>query len=739
VKIWLGLLLFLLPLFGESKLQILVINSYHRGFQWSDDVIKGIEKSFADKSKIETSVLYMDSKRIHSNEYFESLSQLYRLQFKGRKYDLIIAVDNFAFEFVTEHYEDMFKDELVLFTGLERFDAARLERLGLSDKVFGLLERRAIPENIQIATKLFPNLKELYIINDISKNGDDSEGFIREAIAEFSPHLEINYIRSSTREEILETFSHYNPSRAILFVRFYQDKLGRLYQNKEIAEMIGQLKTPVFVTDTLFIDKGALGGKLVPIERLGEATGDLALKILSNEVSAPYFKTFDEYLYQLSYPRLKEIDLSPMKTTEFFSRFEVINRPLDFFDRHRDLINYVFVFFPFVLVFAFMLFWNLIKRMNAEELLHEKIEFNDLLLRSVENPIFWRDSRGFLIDCNAQFTRLLGISKDRLVGRSVYDICGDLHTPVLEGLLTKVLQGESEQYDIDFKNHEGETLSFLVQASEYHDKSEKVAGVVTILFDMTKERRIKEELERQRQFQIQQSKLAEIGEIFSSIAHQWKSPLVEISTIVQELVYKSRKGSLAPAILEEYTKETMTQVTYMSDTLNDFQEFVRPSKQKCSFNVVSVSQKLLELCRHNIRYNYIDLKLDIQDSPRPFIATGYPNEFMQTLLNLINNAKDAILEAKARKRIKGGRITLSIKRLNGRLEISVSDNAGGVSLEAINHIFDIYFTTKSGGHGIGLYMAKVIIEDKMGGKINVSNTEEGACFRIELHDENTHS
>ncbi|MGD9595727.1 MAG: sensor histidine kinase, partial [Wolinella sp.] len=223
MKIWLGLLLFLLPLFGESKLQILVINSYHRGFQWSDDVIKGIEKSFADKSKIETSVLYMDSKRIHSNEYFESLSQLYRLQFKGRKYDLIIAVDNFAFEFVTEHYEDMFKNEPVLFTGLERFDADRLERLGLSDKVFGLLERRAIPENIQIATKLFPNLKELYIINDISKNGDDSEGFIREAIAEFSPHLEINYIRSSTREEILETFSHYNPSRAILFVRFYQD------------------------------------------------------------------------------------------------------------------------------------------------------------------------------------------------------------------------------------------------------------------------------------------------------------------------------------------------------------------------------------------------------------------------------------------------------------------------------------------------------------------------------------
>jgi hypothetical protein len=182
----------------------------------------------------------------------------------------------------------------------------------------------------------------LYIINDISKNGDDSEGFIREAIAEFSPHLEINYIRSSTREEILETFSHYNPSRAILFVRFYQDKFGRLYQNKEIAEMISQLKTPGFVTDTLFIDKGALGGKLVPIERLGEATGDLALKILSNEVSAPYFKTFDEYLYQLSYPRLKEIDLSPMKTTEFFSRFEIINRPLDFFDRHRDLINYVF-------------------------------------------------------------------------------------------------------------------------------------------------------------------------------------------------------------------------------------------------------------------------------------------------------------------------------------------------------------------------------------------------------------
>ena len=220
-----------------------------------------------------------------------------------------------------------------------------------------------------------------------------------------------------------------------------------------------------------------------------------------------------------------------------------------------------------------------------------------------------------------------------------------------------------------------------------------------------------------------------IGEIFSSIAHQWKNPLVEIATIAQEHVYScNEQGDEKNS---PYVHDIMVQVRYMTDTINDFQKFIMPSTAKSVFNVQEAIETMMKIISHTIKYNYIDVSIDSTKATNLNVL-GYKNEFMQTLLNIVNNAKEQMKELRDAKKIKRGHIDIRIYNSSKKVIIEISDNAGGIPEDALAHVFDAYFTTKEQGHGIGLYMSKLIIEDKMGGKIRASNTNEGACFTITL-------
>ena len=114
------IIIFISPIYANDK-KILIINSYHKGFQWSDDVLLGMEEVFYNHPEITTNILYMDSKRINSEEYYAKLRELYKLQLKNQQYDLIIAVDKFAYDFLIKYYHELFTTEPILFTGLEQF------------------------------------------------------------------------------------------------------------------------------------------------------------------------------------------------------------------------------------------------------------------------------------------------------------------------------------------------------------------------------------------------------------------------------------------------------------------------------------------------------------------------------------------------------------------------------------------------------------------------------------------
>lgn len=719
------ILIFNINLFGNDSKNVLIINSYHRGFQWSDDVIGGIEDSLYE-TKVDTTILYMDSKRISSYTYNQKLKDLYKLQLLNRKYDLVVAVDKYAYEFLLENYDELFTNELIYFVGIEQYSQDSVNKHNLTKKVAGLVEKRAINDTAKLIHKLMPKIKKLYIINDKSGNGDDSEPFILSTINNLNDKMEIEYIRNSSINELKNKFNQYSPHEAIFFVRFYNDKDGNLYKNSEISEMISSFSIPVFSTDTLFVGKGSIGGKLVPINDLGKEAGKDIQAILNNRVSVPFVKIYENYRYIFDYTKVKKFNIKPetLKT-----EIEYINIPVSFFDKYRQFVDFVFLLSPFLLFLILGLIHNIYLRIKNTKLLKQRMQFDKVLLDSIKSPIVWEDDKGKVVDSNSKFCDFMDLPCPKIRGKKLKDYIHNGKNPLVGNSFNHIVSNFlNEENQITIKDDNGKEFIYLVNQTNYTDNVFKTKGTVTILTDITKERHAIAEKRKHQEFIIQQSKLAEIGEVFSSIAHQWKTPLVEIATIVQEKLYSDDIG------IEETNNcinDIMFQVKYMTETINSFQKFIMPSTQKIVFDINESIEEMLEIIRHNMKYNYIDVKVIVEGNTN-LMTLGYKNEFMQILLNIVNNAKESILKKKSEQKISRGEITINIKNVYNKIQIEIQDNGEGIPEKYIEQIFKPYFTTKKDGHGIGLYMAKLIIEDKIGGSISVLNTNIGAKFIIQL-------
>ncbi len=731
MKFFLTLLFILLSfqtqLFSKDSKNILILNSYHKGFKWSDDIIEGIEEVLYNQD-VDLNILYMDSKRISSEEYYEGLKDLYKLQLKNHSYDLIIAVDKFSYEFILKYYYNFFKTQSVFFVGMERYNKEEAKLYKLEDKIFGILERRAVEDILKTIHTLMPSLKKLYIINDKSSNADDTDIYLKKAIQQYINYFEIEYIREKTLDKMQNKFSKYKENEAIFFIRFYNYKPGHLYKNQEISTFIDNVNLPVFVTDDLFMGKGPVGGKIIPVKQLGIDTGNIIIDYFQNNLQRNFIEINKTFEYVFDYKKVKQFNLDLSKL-DLDYRF--VNAPISFFEKNREFINFVFVISPFLLFLILGLMHNLYLRIRSTKKLKQRMQFDKVLLNSINSPIVWEDAKGYIVDSNSKFNELLNMSCQEIQGKKLKDFVENQNVSNLFKLLKTFINKDSfDENELILKSNDNQEYIYMINRKDYTEDIYKTSGTVVVFTDVSKEKLALREKIKHQEFIIQQSKLAEIGEIFSSIAHQWKTPLLEITTIAQEQIY-----AFDGKVDEEnnaFVNDIMVQVKYMAETINDFQNFIMPSTKKISFDIYEAVSKMLEIMKHNIKYNYIKVNVNVEPNTN-LIICGYKNELMQTLLNIVNNAKDAIAKIKKQNKIKQqGIININIKNLENEVLIEIEDNGGGIPKEHIKNVFDAYYTTKQNGHGIGLYMAKLIIEDKMNGKINVENTENGAKFIIKL-------
>ena len=236
-----------------------------------------------------------------------------------------------------------------------------------------------------------------------------------------------------------------------------------------------------------------------------------------------------------------------------------------------------------------------------------------------------------------------------------------------------------------------------------------------------------EEVQKKDRAMLHQSRLARMGTMLSMIAHQWRQPLSEVSGILMELETASKFKKADDEMIQESVKESNKLIQFMSYTIDDFRNFFKPDKKKVHFYIEDSCYEAISLIGASIKNYNITLNRKIICNCEIY---GYKREFAQVLLNIMSNAKDALIQ----REIKNPIIDLEVDYIDGYSIVTIKDNAGGVEKEYMDLIFEPYFTTKSSlkGTGLGLYMSKMIIEKNMDGEISVENTPEGAMFKVKI-------
>ncbi|WP_022852074.1 sensor histidine kinase [Limisalsivibrio acetivorans] len=312
-------------------------------------------------------------------------------------------------------------------------------------------------------------------------------------------------------------------------------------------------------------------------------------------------------------------------------------------------------------------------------------------------------------------------------------------------------------------------------AEVYNSELAKMNELISVAesYNEELETRVRAEIDRRKANEsilITQARLATAGEIISSIAHQWKKPLGILDVFLEDIGRYIDEPELGEERIVQISDSCMNQVLKMSSTIEDFRKFFAPSDRKVIFSLKDSLQQVLNLLapyyavfgiriefrcnlgggEHMGKVSEINENLffscDIGGADcvnmcgnRDQMVYGYPNELKQVFLGILDNAKEAVLEHAENGLLdlsrRGGLITLSIESQGDKVAVNIEDNGGGIPSSFLGRVFEPYFTTKPGANrtGIGLYMAKTLLETGMNGTIHVSNSEKGAVLTVILN------
>jgi PAS domain S-box-containing protein len=419
--------------------------------------------------------------------------------------------------------------------------------------------------------------------------------------------------------------------------------------------------------------------------------------------------------------------------------------------RYTDIISLLVAVLLLQSVAVALLWRRLRRRRETEALLRESEERFRLLVENSLVAVYMVDGEGIIRYANRTLCAMFGYQQDDLRGKLNFrSLIHPDDLPRIADNFSKRLSGAElpARYEASGLHRNGDLIEIEILSAQTC-----LAGnsfVIGSLLDISKrkrferlmqherlqreemnlnlELRVQEELERSREkdkLMLQQSRFAAMGEMIGNIAHQWRQPLNKLGIVMQLLQMEQEKGAMTNELMEQRVESGMGLLLGLSRTIDDFRNFFRPEMAAAPFSLSGAVRKTVGFFEASCADCGIKISIE-GESER--IYDGHVNQFCQALLNILINARDALLETGAGQPL----IVVGMRDEELRSVLTVWDNAGGIDPAIIGKIFDPYFTTRGKGNrtGIGLYMAKTIIDQNMRGRIFARNFEGGAEFRI---------
>lgn len=353
------------------------------------------------------------------------------------------------------------------------------------------------------------------------------------------------------------------------------------------------------------------------------------------------------------------------------------------------------------------------KKQN-EELINSNQNFSDLVNTAIEAIAIF-DEKDNLVQLNNSGKAMLNCSTLNQT-KIINDF---IPTSFVEELKEKLKESILEPLEIDLFRSDKSIFPALISAKTIK-KDNKQFIIVTIV-DLT-------QIKLRDEFIQQQAKLAQMGELLSMIAHQWRQPLTAISAASENLKLKAILNEMNNETILNTTDDIDKYVNHLNNTINDFRNFYKMNKSVESTTLDELVEKSLNIIEDSIISNNIKIFKELNSSSK--IET-FISETTQVILSLLQNAEDILLE----KQINNPTINIKTYEDDKKLYLEIIDNGGGISTEILGKIFEPYFSTKheKNGTGLGLYFAKRIIDNNCNGLLDVKNYLNGAIFTISFN------
>ena len=379
--------------------------------------------------------------------------------------------------------------------------------------------------------------------------------------------------------------------------------------------------------------------------------------------------------------------------------------------------------------------------------LEKSTRFFQQIFETANDGIWVVDLDKDTIMVNNSLCEILGLSENELIGTSIYNYMDEVGKKKFYRAATLAETiGRSSKYELELIHKNKQRTYCLFSTEVLRDENEEIIGSFAMVSDITKRKRAEEELvsfnvlleERiaeevlknhsKDELMTKQMRLAQMGEMISMIAHQWRQPLSTISAIIGsmqlELSLKEEEESSLFIDMDKLNDH----VQFLSTTIDDFRHFFNPNKNKENIHLSNLLNNALGIMKQSLIQKRIDIVSDFENLQRPL--TLYSGELIQVFLNLMKNSMDVLCE----KEQTNAYISIRGSEYEDKSVVVFEDNGGGIPDKILVRVFEPYFTTKDekNGTGLGLYMSKMIIEEHCNGQIIVENTEVGARFTIAL-------
>jgi len=366
--------------------------------------------------------------------------------------------------------------------------------------------------------------------------------------------------------------------------------------------------------------------------------------------------------------------------------------------------------------------------------LNESQKYIETIIDTSAHAIIAIDNRGVVSRFNKTAQDMFGFSEsdissvDDLVKiipqeykkRHITGISNFFDTGKIHGLL-----GKTVEFAGLHKDGTVFPIKLTLGYNQILDKKLIVANIEDITFE-----------KEQQKITASHQRHAQMGEMIGNIAHQWRQPLSGITMLASSSKLTNSLGMLESEELDETLDKIIDYSSYLSQTIEDFRNFYKEDKEIGEFDIIEKINYSISLV--NAAYKDNEISIYKEFNTPSLKVNGLPNEFSQVIVNILNNAKDILVE----KDIKTKKLFVKVFQDKNYNICEIYDNAGGVPQDIIKKVFDPYFTTKhqSQGTGIGLHMSKDIIQSSLDGILDVQNREFkvkennyfGACFIIKL-------